>query len=683
MSSVFIVRPFGNKRPVIKKEKDGSFTTVYFDFDRVEKELIKPAMKKLGLSGGTTGKIFNAGDIREDMFSELLIADIVIADITIYNPNVFYELGIRHALRNKFTILIKSPGLDQTPFDIMGYRYLLYDRVNPAAKIDELVRSISETLQENRTDSPVFNVLPHLLPQEPESYIALPQDYVDEVRVAADSKFVGKLSLLAHEVEKFQWRISAWKLVGEELFRLKKYHSAKEIMRKVISSRKNKKDLYAHDRLSTIYQRLAEKKFDSDPNEAKSLLTQSDISAEIIIKDKQVNSRQRAEAYTLIARNHKSRWIFEWKNLNNDVLQKKALQSPHLMNAYENYRKGFMQNLNHYYSGYNAVELLYIITGLAEKHPDAWEDLYDEKEEAERKLIRFKKEKEKLLAAFQFSIDSARAQTKSIGKKDVWLDLAEADLIHLTAKSQGRVSTKYNSVFSDADELTKESVMKQLNIFKSLEILPENTAAALDSIHELTRKEEKTEYYLLFTGHMIDKKEREVPRFPPEKEKAVTQSIRAKIIEIQNELGPNKKLIGITGGACGGDIIFHEQCKDLGVTSRMFLAVPAPLFKIKSVAFAGNDWIKRFDALYEELDHPVLSDTLELPHWLRNKRDYKIWQRNNLWELYFSLANGISNMTLLAVWDKQKSDGPGGTEDMVKQVKDRGGKVEIIDIRKI
>ena len=87
--------------------------------------------------------------------------------------------------------------------------------------------------------------------------------------------------------------------------------------------------------------------------------------------------------------------------------------------------------------------------------------------------------------------------------------------------------------------------------------------------------------------------------------------------------------------------------------------------------------------MYEELDHPVLSDTLELPHWLRNKKDYKIWQRNNLWELYFSLANGISNMTLLAVWDKQKSDGPGGTEDMVKQVKDRGGKVEIIDIRKL
>ncbi len=683
MSSVFIIRPFGNKRPVLKKEKDGSVTTLFFDFDRVEKELIKPAIKKLGLSGGTTGKIFTSGDIREDMFSELLMADIVIADITIYNPNVFYELGIRHALRDKHTILIKSPGFDDTPFDIMGYRYLSYDRVNPAAKTEELILSISDSLKENRTDSPVFNVLPHLYPQDPESYIALPQDFIDEVRIAAESNFAGKLSLLAHEAENFQWRVSAWRLVGEELFRQKKYHLAKEIILKIISTKKNKKDLYAHDRLSTIYQRLAEKKIDSDPNQAKSLLTRSDISAEIIIKDKQVNSRQRAEAYTLIARNHKARWFFDWKNLKDKSLQTKALKSAHLMNAYEYYRKGFMQNLNHYYSGYNAVALLFIILELAERHPYAWQDLYDDSDEAERELAKFKKDKDKLLGALQFSIESARTQNKSTGRKDVWLQLAEADFIHLTAKSTGRISTKYSHALSDADELTKESVNRQLQLFKILEILPENTLAALEAADGTIKKTETTDYYLLFTGHMIDTKERETPRFPPGKEKAVKQAIRKKILAIQKTVGKNKKLIGITGGACGGDIIFHEQCKELGIESQMFLAVPAPMFKIKSVAFAGNNWIERFDDLYKELPHPVLSDSLELPNWLNKKKDYNIWQRNNLWELYYSLANGISNMTLLALWDKQKSDGPGGTEDMVKQVKDRGGKIEIIDIRKV
>lgn len=683
MSSVFIVRPFGNKRPVLKKEKDGAITTVYFDFDRVEKELVKPALKQLGLTGGTTGKIFSAGDIREDMFSELLLADIVIADITIYNPNVFYELGIRHALRDKHTILIKSPGLDETPFDIMGYRYLSYDRVNPEAKIEELVQMISETINDERIDSPVFNVLPHLESQDPETYIALPQEFVNEVRIASESGHVGKLSLLAHEAESFQWKYAAWRLVGEALFRLEKYDSASEILLKIIVNKKNRKDLYVHDRLSTIYQRLAEKEFFFQPNEAKSLLTKSDISAEIIIKDKKVTGRQRAEAYTLIARNHKTRWVFDWKNTEGELLQKKALKSIHLMNAYENYRKGFMQNLNYYYAGYNAVSLLFIMIALAERFSGEWENLFDEPEDADRELKKFKKEKEKLISALQFSIESARVQNKSVGTKDIWLNIAEADFLHLTAKSIGRITTKYASAIADADELTNRSVRKQLSIFQSLQILSENTQAAIEAVQGITKKDDSQEYYILFTGHMIDKKDREKPRFPPQKEKEVTLQIKEKISQIKSRLSEDKILIGITGGACGGDIIFHEQCQELGIKSRMFLAVPPALFKMKSVAFAGNDWLERFDKLYQELHHPVLSDSLELPNWLKKKKNYNIWQRNNLWELYFSLANGISNMTLLALWDKQKSDGPGGTEDMVKQVKDRGGKVEIIDIRKI
>ena len=40
-----------------------------------------------------------AGSIHEDMFRELVMADIVVADVSLHNANVFYELGIRHAVR--------------------------------------------------------------------------------------------------------------------------------------------------------------------------------------------------------------------------------------------------------------------------------------------------------------------------------------------------------------------------------------------------------------------------------------------------------------------------------------------------------------------------------------------------------------------------------------------------------
>ena len=94
MMNVFIVRPFGNKNGI--------------DFDQIEKISFDPRWSRPGLTGGTTGQFIQQGNIRTDMFEQLLVADLVIADISIHNANVFYELGIRHALRDKRTFLIKS-----------------------------------------------------------------------------------------------------------------------------------------------------------------------------------------------------------------------------------------------------------------------------------------------------------------------------------------------------------------------------------------------------------------------------------------------------------------------------------------------------------------------------------------------------------------------------------------------
>src|SRR4051794_20453667 len=92
--SAFIVRPFEAQRGV--------------DFNRVERELISPALQRLGITGSTTQEIAGAGNIRADMFQLLLTADIVVADISIHNANVFYELGIRHALRERGTFLLRA-----------------------------------------------------------------------------------------------------------------------------------------------------------------------------------------------------------------------------------------------------------------------------------------------------------------------------------------------------------------------------------------------------------------------------------------------------------------------------------------------------------------------------------------------------------------------------------------------
>src|SRR5499433_1420518 len=99
----FIIRPFGEKNGI--------------DFDAVESLLINPALERFHISGRTTLDIFRPGNIRVDMFQRLLTADLVIADISIHNANVFYELGIRHALRDKRTFLLRA-NVDAYPFDL-------------------------------------------------------------------------------------------------------------------------------------------------------------------------------------------------------------------------------------------------------------------------------------------------------------------------------------------------------------------------------------------------------------------------------------------------------------------------------------------------------------------------------------------------------------------------------------
>ena len=124
-------------------------------------ELIEPALDRLGLIGKTTGEIVKAGHIHADMFQRLLTADLVVAEVSIHNANVFYELGIRHALRQHRTFMLRSKG-DKYPFDLEGYRYLTYDREVPAAALDELVNALRATLDSTGQDSPVFRSLPGL-----------------------------------------------------------------------------------------------------------------------------------------------------------------------------------------------------------------------------------------------------------------------------------------------------------------------------------------------------------------------------------------------------------------------------------------------------------------------------------------------------------------------------------------
>ena len=150
--TAFVLRPFGFKGDI--------------DFERVQQELIGPVLNQLGIRSEVAGSFLQSGTIRSDLFQLLLTADLVIADVSLQQAGVFYELGIRHALRPRSTILLRSSAGERT-FDLSTDRELTYEPRDPAASVDALVRGIQETLSSTRVDSPVFQLAPELPPADP------------------------------------------------------------------------------------------------------------------------------------------------------------------------------------------------------------------------------------------------------------------------------------------------------------------------------------------------------------------------------------------------------------------------------------------------------------------------------------------------------------------------------------
>ncbi len=183
-------------------------------------------------------------------------------------------------------------------------------------------------------------------------------------------------------------------------------------------------------------------------------------------------------------------------------------------------------------------------------------------------------------------------------------------------------------------------------------------------------------YTILFSGHMIDKPGRSDPRFPASKEHAAGDAIRDAVCAAVEKAG-REECTGIAAAACGGDILFHEACRALGVPSEIYLGIPVDAFEQTSVAFAGLDWMERYRRLVSELPVHVL-----FPEATAKAGD-EVWAKANEWMLGTALEGGGSEMALIVLWDGEGGDGPGGTKHMVKTVKEKGAEIAIIDVEKL
>ncbi|GIL11323.1 MAG: hypothetical protein BroJett038_00430 [Chloroflexota bacterium] len=135
----FVISPIG---------EDG--TEIRTQADRVLERIIKPSVESFGYKPVRADQIAKPGDITTEIIQCLIKDDLVIADLTGYNPNVFYELAIRHATRKPVITILR---LGETiPFDLLHYRTIFYDTGSETG-ISDCITKMKEQIRAIDIDS--------------------------------------------------------------------------------------------------------------------------------------------------------------------------------------------------------------------------------------------------------------------------------------------------------------------------------------------------------------------------------------------------------------------------------------------------------------------------------------------------------------------------------------------------
>jgi hypothetical protein len=191
---------------------------------------------------------------------------------------------------------------------------------------------------------------------------------------------------------------------------------------------------------------------------------------------------------------------------------------------------------------------------------------------------------------------------------------------------------------------------------------------------EFLQSTPRADHVLVFAGHMVDLPEREAPRFPPELEPIAGEAVRGAVAGLLREF-PGQRVLALSAAARGGDILFIEACRALGVPHLVCLPFAPERFLETSVEGAGVEWVERYRGILASAGDAVLvmPDAYAVP-----AREASAYVRFNHWLLELAEQLGDEHH-LVALWDGEEGDGAGGTEEVVRAVRASGGRVIHVD----
>lgn len=677
---VFVVMPFGIKEAqsaLPASDNVPEKPSVDIDFNEVYDLLLKPALTKAGCLPFRADKEPGAGDIRTDMYFELVTADVIVADISILNPNVFYELGVRHGVAPRGVLMVHG-GWKARPFDVAPDRTFDYDgrifaskkeerhdawQKQVAAEVDRLGAVLRNALDvdEQTIGSPVYKELVGLKPADwsevqtarAKYFGDVFRDWRSRVEVAKLNGWPGDILTLADDAPTRFHRGSLLWEAAFALISMQRFDVAKSVLEELLLAEPKHRN--ALTQLGLVMGRLGQ------INEAR-----------VHMLNVVEQYKDDTEAQGILGRVYKDLWRLEWKDIESlEERQRQAVAtSNYIASAVRSYDQAARKKFD-YYNGINVVSFVKLLGYLKEATGDQPVDCKVNDIDELISVVRF---------AAQNTLNYAGVDT---GQDGVWAAATLGELELVVGDSQ-KARTLYRSAANapDTTYFNINSMLDQIQIFESLGFRSEAGAAVKTILEQrqkvleeriggLKKSESRFKKVLVASGHMIDKPGRLEERFPPGKEAVV----RERIAQQLETWAVGADDLAICGGARGTDILFAELCADRGAEVWLFLPLPLGEFLKESVRLPDTDWEQRFLDLRERAGVEVFfqDERLKSP-----AKGASVFARNNLWMINTARveANDPKDLYAVLVWDeKPTGDGTGGTSDFANRVKQLGGRL--------
>ena len=491
--------------------------------------------------------------IIQAMIERLAISDLVIADMTIPNANVYYEVGVRHAAKKTGCVLVAADW-SKPLFDVAQMRRLTYPLTEGTVS-DQSAKAIREALRAGIAamidfDSPVFQAIP---------------------------KFPGPLDLSTvqsfHDVAERLATIQSEVSVARSL----PPADAKNVVQQIAGK-------YGADAVSLpsvaldIVMLLRDTRqwaaaltfIDGLPKQVREIPVMREQRALVLSKTgKHLEAIAELEALIRTAgdTSERSGLIGGRYKVLYDTASDAVSKSRYLNKAIEAYQRGMMLDLNDYFPSSN-LPRLYRVRKQKDDEEAAKTTALLAMTACQRSIQRNPADPWGLPTLMAAAFDAGDTEkAAALLEKSRQADIAPFQVASAIPDMRRAISLL-------ADETKAHALASILGDFQQL-LNPEGTVTAL-------------------AGRRIDAAASSEPRFPPQNETAVAERIRNMLV------GTASKGV-VSSAACGADILALESASQLGLKRRVVLPFSRGRFRESSVADRGEAWGARFDSILSEL----------------------------------------------------------------------------------